>query len=344
MEKENIKDFTFDLLKERLTIMGEEPYRATQIFKRLYKHDVASFSEMTDISKDLRKYLDEQFHLGRSTVEEIQTSEDGTQKLLLRLQDGENIETVLIPGLKNRLTLCISSQVGCALACTFCRTGKGGFVRDLSTGEIVEQVLASARHLEEGRRISNIVIMGMGEPLLNYDNVLGALHIFAHDKGPNYSARKVTLSTVGITPALEQLGKDIEVSLAISLHAADDELRTRLMPINKKYPLAGLIEVCKNYPLGSRRRITFEYLLIKDVNDSDQQARQLAKLVAPLKAKVNLIAFNSFDGGEFEPSSEERIEAFQNILTDKHVFAIVRKSRGQDILAACGQLRAKHQD
>ena len=339
--KQDIKNFTLDELTEALIGTGKERFRARQIFKWIYKRDVENFEQMTDLSKDLRAELDTGFCIPRFSLLDQMQSSDGTRKLLFELHDGQTVETVLIPNERNRQTLCISSQVGCALACGFCRTGKGGFVRNLTAGEIVEQVLASTRQAEPGQRITNIVLMGMGEPLLNYDNTLRAIRIFYADDGLNYSARKITLSTAGIVPAIEQLGKEIEVSLAISLHATDNETRARLMPISKKYTLEQLLEACRKYPLGTRRRITFEYLLIDGINDSDEDARRLARLLAPIKAKINLIVFNPFDECEFKRPSDLRVAAFQKILLDRSVTAMLRKSRGGDILAACGQLRSK---
>jgi 23S rRNA (adenine2503-C2)-methyltransferase len=340
-DKQDIKGMTLEALTEFLSGQGKERFRAKQIFRWIYSQDAPDFERMTNLTKALRIEMDERFAINRFKLIDTQTSADSTQKLLFELSDGETLETVIIPGAGKRLSLCISSQVGCPLACTFCRTGKSGFVRNLTTGEIVEQVLASGRHLGDRSLISNIVIMGMGEPLLNYDAVLDAIRILYTDAGPNFSARKITLSTAGLPEQLAALGKAIDVSLAISLHAVDDETRNKLMPINKKYPIAKLMEACKNYPLGNRRYITFEYLLIKGINDSDEQARKLAKLVLPLQAKINLIAFNPFEGCDYEAPSPERVLTFQNILINKKITTMLRKSRGADILAACGQLRAK---
>ncbi len=341
MNKKDIKKFTQEELTGELSGMDKRRFRAKQIFKWVFKKDVRDFSEMTNLTKPFRKELDEKYYINRFELIKTQTSDDGTKKLLFQLHDNQRIETVLIPGPANRTTLCVSTQIGCKLGCLFCRTGAGGFSRDLTTGEIVEQVLASKRELNKDERISNVVFMGMGEPLLNYDNTVRAIKIFYDDDAFNFSVRKITLSTAGIPHMIEKLGEDIELSLAISLHAVDNEKRTFLMPINRKYPLESLFEACKNYPLGPRRRITFEYLLIKDINDSDDHAKKLAKLLAPLKSKVNLIVFNPFDGCDFERPSDQRVEAFQNILIDRHVHTMVRKSRGEDILAACGQLRAE---
>lgn len=339
-EKIEIKDLSVEELSILLKGMGKEQFRAKQIFKWLYKRDAATFEEMTDLSKDLRAQLPERFTLSRFPVKNIQTSKDGTEKLLLELNDGNTVEIVLIPNARQRLTLCISSQVGCSLRCTFCRTGMGGFVRNLTTGEITEQVMAATRHVGPDTRITNIVFMGMGEPLLNYDNVIKAIKIFYTNDGLNFSPRKITLSTVGLVPEMKRLGKDIEVSLAISIHAGDNDTRTDLMPINRKYPLAMLLDACREYPLRKRGRITYEYLLINGINDSQADARQLAVLMSQLKSKINLIPFNPFEGCDFDRPSDARIEAFQKVLLDKGQFAIIRKSKGDDILAACGQLRS----
>lgn len=340
--KTDIKNFTLEELTKQMAGMEKEGFRAKQIFKWVFKRDVDDFEKMTDLAKPLRTELAKGFFINRFKLLTTESSQDGTKKFLFELNDGQKVETVLIPGERNRMTLCISTQVGCKLGCLFCRTGAGGFVRDLTAGEIVEQVLASKRQIDQETRISNIVIMGMGEPLLNYDNTVRAVRILYTDNGLNYSARKITLSTVGLPLQMEQLGKDVEISLAISLHAVDNETRTKLMPINQKYPIEQLLEACKNYPLGTRRRITFEYLLIKDVNDSDAQAKKLAKLMATIKSKVNLIVFNPFEECDFERPSDERVIAFQEILLSRNIHTMVRKSKGQDILAACGQLRAKN--
>lgn len=342
--KKDIKNFTLDELVVELAGMGKRRFRAKQVFKWIYKRDAQSFDEMTDLSRDFRKELDEHFQIVRFAVLRTDQSSDGTQKFLLELSDGLRVETVLIPGENDRFTVCISSQVGCPLGCVMCRTGAGGFVRDLTAGEMVEQVLATARNIASPERLRNVVLMGMGEPLLNYDSTVRAIRILYEDGGMNYSARKVTLSTAGITPKMEQLGQDIEVSLAVSLHAVNDATRTRLMPLNRKYPLKALRAACRNYPLGPRQRITFEYVLIRGINDSDDDAAALAKWVAPLKSKVNLIVFNAFEGCPFEAPSPKRIARFQQILLDRNVTAMLRRSRGGDILAACGQLRAEYAD
>lgn len=334
-----IKSLTRKQLSRELEALGEKPYRAKQVFPWLYRRDVASFDEMTDISQALRRTLTEHFFLLRLEVVETLTSKDGTQKLAMKTNDGHLIESVLIPE-PRRLTVCLSTQIGCRFRCSFCRTGTMGLIRNLTAGEIIEQYQAAQRVAGE-RRISNLVLMGMGEPLDNYDNVMAAISIWRDDYGPNLSPRKVTLSTVGLVPQLDRLGKEIEISLAISLHAADDETRNRLIPINRKYPLKELIDACGRYPVSPRRRITFEYALIKGINDSEADAHRLAKLVKFLRPKINLIACNPFAGSGYEPPDDATVDRFLQILIDHHLTAIVRKPRGRDILAACGQLAAK---
>ncbi|MCZ7584340.1 MAG: 23S rRNA (adenine(2503)-C(2))-methyltransferase RlmN [Deltaproteobacteria bacterium] len=295
---------------------------------------------MTDIHRDFRAELARRFRLDRARTVSVQSASDGTRKLLVAFQDGARVEAVLIPE-PNRLTVCISTQVGCSLNCTFCRTGTMRRERDLETWEIVEQVLAARRAWPE-RAVTNVVFMGMGEPLINYDATVRAANILIQDMGMNFSTRRVTISTAGIVPALRRLGRDTEVSVAISLHATTDETRTRLVPVNKKYPLKDLLAACRDYPLSNRRRITYEYVMLRGVNDTPEDARRLVGLMAPLKAHVNLICFNPWEGCPYEPTPEPEIRAFQRVLLDARVNTVVRRSRGQDILAACGQLKAAH--
>jgi 23S rRNA (adenine2503-C2)-methyltransferase len=269
------------------------------------------------------------------------TDKDGTRKLLFRLLDGERIESVLIDE-ERRLTLCVSSQVGCALGCRFCLTGEQGYRRNLSAGEIVDQICAARRELGPEERITNLVFMGMGEPLANLQQVAKALEIITSDHGLNFSTRKVTLSTVGLVPEMLELSRLFPIKLAISLHAADNETRSRIMPINRRYPLEELLEACRQLELPRRQRITFEYLLLAGVNDSAADARKLAKLLRGLRAKINLIPFNEYPGSPFQRPSPNRIEDFQKILQEKHFTATVRQSRGTEIMAACGQLSHCH--
>lgn len=347
MKKKDIKEFSQHKLADWLHEHGEKPYRAGQIFKWIYLRQCESFDEMTDLSKPLREILKSNFSIDRLEKSNIETSQDGTKKYLFRLSDGEYSECVLIPG-KDRYTLCISSQVGCAQGCRFCLTAKGGFKRNLTTGEIVSQVRDVLFDLprneddpETAKPFQNIVFMGMGEPLANFENVCDALDIIMNsDYGLKFSSRKVTVSTCGLIDRFKELGTRSGANLAVSLNATDNETRSRIMPINRRYPIEDLIEACKRFPMNKREKITFEYIMFKGVNDSAKNAHELARLLAPVKAKINLIPFNEFDGCEFQTPDEETIQTFLSILHDKGYTAIVRKSMGQDISAACGQLRA----
>lgn len=333
----DIKSLTLPELCDLLTGLGKEKFRAKQIIKWIYSRGVTSFDEMTDLSKALREELKERFVVSDWTPEVVETSEDGTRKYLFRLNDRETVESVRIPMEGGRDTLCISTQVGCAMQCSFCLTGTFGLTRNLDASEIVNQVCAS---LKDGP-IHNIVLMGMGEPLHNLDNVVKALEILYLDDGCGYGARRVTLSTCGLVPEMHELAKRIKVGLAVSLNATTDELRDQLMPINKKYPLAVLMDACREIPLEPRQRITFEYILIGGVNDSRTDAKRLVKLLHGIRAKVNLIPYNEHVGSEFREPTTEAIEEFQRYLLDRQIVAIRRASKGQDISAACGQLKAK---
>ena len=341
----DIKDLSKDELAAWLARHDIKPYRAKQIQKWVYVRQADSFQEMTDLSKDLRAFLAEHFIIERLNVLKVQTSRDGSKKYLFGLRDGNRVESVLIPE-RNHYTLCVSSQVGCAQGCEFCCTARGGFIRNLTAGEIVGQVRDLIREIgggpEDAMRLTNIVFMGMGEPLANYENLLKALKIIVEDDcGFRFASRRVTVSTSGLVPKIERLGSDSPASLAVSLNAADNETRSRLMPINRKYPLEQLVEACRSYPLKSKRRITFEYILIKGVNDSPADAVRLADLLKPVRAKINLIPFNEFSGCEFKRPEESAVIRFQEILMERHYTTIVRHSKGADISAACGQLRAK---
>jgi len=337
---QSIKDLTREALADRMESMGERRFRADQLFKWIYKRDVSEFSEMTDISSAFREQLATAFRLPRFGPPVKSISKDGTVKLGHRLDDGQIVESVLIPD-QDRLTLCVSSQVGCKLGCRFCRTGQYGFVRDLSAGEIVEQILAAGRTLGERQSVTNIVLMGMGEPLLNLDNIAAALAIAYDEHGLNFSPRKITLSTAGIPEAMDVLGRRVHVSLAVSLHAADDSVRSMLMPANKKWPLKDVLAACRRFPIKKRERITFEVILIKDVNDSIEMAEKLVKALKGIPSKINLIPFNPFAGVEFQPPDEETVQAFADYLRQKNLVAVIRKEKGADILAACGQLAGK---
>jgi 23S rRNA (adenine2503-C2)-methyltransferase len=338
----DIKNLSKEQLGAWLEANGIKPYRAGQIFKWVFSHQVDQFNSMTDLGQELREKLSAHFVISRLQTEKIETSRDGSQKYLFRLADGNHVETVLIPE-KKHFTLCISSQVGCAMGCQFCLTARDGFVRNLTAGEIVSQVRDIKKHIGT-QPLSNIVLMGMGEPLANYSNVVQAVRILTdRDFGLEFSTRKVTLSTAGLVPELLQLGKDVTVNLAVSLNATDNETRSRLMPINRKYPLESLLEACRQYPLAPRKRITFEYILIQGINDSHEDAQRLSKLLRPIKAKINLIPFNEHPGSQFRRPDEKTILNFQDILVQNHYTAMVRNSKGLDISAACGQLRATHE-
>lgn len=339
----NIKTFSLDELSARLSAMGLKKYRAGQIFGWLYKRLAVSFDVMTNISKEERALLADCFSIPSLNVLGAEVSADGTRKFLFGLEDGHTIEGVLIPD-DDRLTLCISSQVGCGQGCRFCLTARGGFVRNLASYEITEQVIEVSRILKnEGKReITNIVLMGMGEPLANFDEVIKALKVITSEAGMAISARRVTLSTSGLVPELDKLGKSgLRVNLAISLNATTDEVRNRIMPVNRRWPLKELISACRRYPLEPRRRITFEYVLLKGVNDSDDDALRLVRLLHGIRCKVNLIPFNPFAGSLFERPDDNRIRRFQKVLLAHHLTAPVRESRGRDISAACGQLRER---
>jgi 23S rRNA (adenine2503-C2)-methyltransferase len=316
---------------------GLPAYRGRQIRQWLFKKGASSFDDMTSLPKPLREELARLATVDRLEREKTLTSRDGTEKTLFRLRDGHCIESVLIPE-RDHFTLCISSQAGCAMGCRFCVTGRGGLRRDLAAGEIVDQVVQVRRSMADPERLTNIVFMGMGEPLANYDAVLRAIHNLTRDDALNLSHRRVTLSTSGLVPAMERLGRDASVNLAVSLNAADDDIRTSLMPINRSYPLDRLMAACRAFPLPHRRMITFEYILIRDVNDRDRDARHLVRLLRELRAKINLIPLNPHPSLGLAPSPPDRIQAFQEILVQSHYTAIVRKSKGKDISAACGQL------
>ncbi|MFO7963356.1 MAG: 23S rRNA (adenine(2503)-C(2))-methyltransferase RlmN [Desulfobacterales bacterium] len=323
-----------------LTERGFEPYRAKQIFKWIFTGQTDDFSAMTNLSKRLRSLLEDAFAITRLTPAETAKSADGSIKHLFQLSDGELIETVLIAE-KNHFTLCISSQAGCALGCTFCRTGQGGLIRNLTRGEILAQVRDTAFSMHDPERLTNIVFMGMGEPLANYENVVSAANtLMSGDSGLNFSSRRVTISTAGIASKIIDLGRDTSANPAVSLNAADDETRDLLMPINRTFPIAVLLDACRKYPLPARRRITFEYILIRNVNDSPKDAQRLAKLLHGIKAKINLIPFNAHEGSDFERPPESVISQFQDVLLSRNYTAVIRRSKGEDIMGACGQLRA----
>lgn len=345
--KTNLLDLDRAGLTDFFTARGEKGFRATQVMKWIYGQGETDFEAMTNISKGLRTDLQDCAEICLPGVVSDHLSDDGSRKWLLQMADGNCIETVFIPE-AGRGTLCVSSQVGCMLNCSFCSTAQQGFNRNLSSGEIIAQLWIAARDLgqtSDGERvISNVVMMGMGEPLLNYDNVVRAMGIMLDDYGYGLSKRRITLSTAGIIPALRQLREDCDVSLAVSLHAPDDLLRDQLVPLNKKYPIRDLLDACKDYVGEGRRRVTFEYVLLAGVNDSDAHARQLARCLEGVPAKVNLIPFNPFPETRYQRSSGNRTHAFFEILNKAGIVTITRRTRGDDIDAACGQLAGQFQD
>ena len=334
----DIKNFHLDELKITLTEYGFQKFRATQIFNWIYDKGIFDFNLMSNISKKDREALSKTFSIYIPEIPYILKSNDGTIKFAIKLKDNNIVESVLIPD-DDRLTLCVSTQVGCRMGCKFCLTGKQKFIRNLEPHEIIDQVLvAKFLLLKKKIKITNIVYMGMGEPLDNIENTITSLKILNDDNGFNFSNRKITISTCGIYDKFKKLSDNFDGNLAISLHSADNEKRTFLMPVNKKYPLEKLIEHCKKYPLKNRQRITFEYILIKDVNDSINDAEKLYKILKGIKAKINLIKFNEYPGSEFKALDDEKVEEFQRYLFNKGLTALLRKSKGKDILAACGQL------
>ena len=341
MEKTNLKALSKQEMETHLREYGLSAYRARQLIHWIYERQVRSIEEITEFSKELRERLSERAYLSNLALLARQTSGDGTEKFLFGLEDGESIESVLIPD-EDRLTLCISSQVGCALCCRFCLTGTLGLRRNLKAFEIVDQIISVSRMIKTQHpsgKITNIVFMGMGEPLANFDEVVEALwRITGFMK---ISPRRITLSTAGIVPKIMELPRKAPpVNLAVSLNAATDRVRDSLMPVNKTYPLRELMDACRRFPLQPRRRITFEYVLLKGVNDGLEDARRLVALLKGIPSKVNLIPFNPSEGSEFQRPDEERVLEFQKILLKGNVTALIRKSKGQDILAACGQLKA----
>jgi len=336
-------------LEAHFTAIGEQKFRATQVMKWIHQMGVTDIQQMNNISKDLRNKLAETTSITNLEVARDLISKDGTRKWLLRLADGNHIETVFIPE-DDRGTLCVSSQVGCALDCSFCSTGRQGFNRNLTTAEIISQVWLASQLLEEekkpGRKITNVVMMGMGEPLLNFDNVVRAVRIMMDDFAYGLSKRRVTVSTAGVVPAMDRLGDTLDMRLAVSLHATNDQLRNELVPVNKKYPLHELMAACRRFidKQNSRSRITFEYVLLEGVNDQPEHARELVKLLKGIPTLMNLIPFNPFEGSGYRKSSRNAVMRFSEILHNAGMTTVVRKTRGDDIDAACGQLAGKIED
>jgi 23S rRNA (adenine2503-C2)-methyltransferase len=338
MGKTDLKALGSEEMGAFVSGLGLPGYRASQLLHWIYEKRASSIEEITELSKPLRGELASRAYISNLRLLGRQASSDGTEKYLFGLEDGQSIESVLIPE-AGRLTLCVSSQVGCAMGCRFCLTGRGGLKRNLRAHEIADQVMAAAR-LISPRRITNLVLMGMGEPLHNFDETVEALRRMTALLG--FSGRRITLSTVGLVPRILELPlKAPQVNLAVSLNATTDAVRDRIMPVNRKYPIALLMDACRRYPLPKRRRITFEYVLMEGINDSPADARRLLALLRGIPSKVNLIPLNEYEGCEFRRPPEGRVLGFQKALIDAGVTAIIRKSKGQDISAACGQLRGQ---
>ncbi len=341
MQKTDLKALSKQELETFIKGAGLPAFRSRQIIHWIYERYAESVGDITELSKKLREELSESAYISNLTLQDLQTAQDGTRKFLFGLEDGETIESVLIPD-EDRLTLCISSQVGCAMGCVFCLTGKLGLKRNLNPHEIVDQVI-SANRLIAPKKITNIVLMGMGEPLANYENVVEALRRLTGLM--NMAPRRITLSTSGIAPKIIDFGSEgLKVNLAISLNATTDTVRSAIMPINKTYPIKPLLDACRKFPLPPNRRITFEYVMLKDINDSPADAKRLVKLLRGIPSKVNLIPFNPFGGCEYDRPDDATVLRYQEILADANLTVIIRKSKGQDILAACGQLKARYRE
>ncbi len=349
MARTNLLGLDLTQMEAFFTEIGEKPFRARQVMKWIHQYRVVDFDEMTNLSKSLRQTLADKTTLELPEVLQEHISTDGTRKWVMRLSGGNAIETVYIPE-GERGTLCVSSQVGCALACTFCSTAQQGFNRNLTASEIIGQLWLANEYLgkdPKGKRmVTNVVMMGMGEPLANYNNVVSAMNLMLDDLAYGISWRRVTLSTSGMVPMIDKLKQDCHVSLAISLHAANDALRDEIIPLNKKYPIAELLAACKRYVEGAqqKRHITVEYVLLAGINDSEQDARDLMRVLKGLPTKINLIPFNPFPGTDYRCSAKPVIKRFKEQLLDGGFVATVRKTRGDDIVAACGQLAGEVQD
>ncbi len=345
----NLLDLDREALEAYFSDMGEKPFRGSQVLQWIHQKGVTDFQQMTNIAQVLRDHLQAHCVIHMPDVVYDETSSDGTRKWLLQLGDGNRIECVYIPE-DDRGTLCVSSQVGCALDCSFCSTGRRGFNRNLSTAEIIAQVWLATRLIDEekkpGRKVTNVVLMGMGEPLLNYDNVVRAVRLMMDDFAYGLSKRRVTISTAGVVPAMDRIGDILDMRLAVSLHAPDDALRNSLVPLNRKYPLQELMSACRRFvdKQSARSRITFEYVLLDGVNDSDRHAYELIKLTKGIPTLINLIPFNPFAGSGYKTSPRKRVRRFYEILAEAGVNTVVRRTRGDDIDAACGQLVGRIED
>jgi len=347
-DKINLLDFDRQGLEAFFAEIGEKGFRATQVLKWFYQFGVDDFDAMSNLSKALREKLKDKAEIRVPEIINEQHSADGTSKWLLQLDSGNCVETVFIPE-ADRGTLCVSSQIGCALECSFCSTAQQGFNRNLTTSEIIGQLVVAHRAMQvrpkDDRKVSNVVMMGMGEPLLNFDNVVRAMNLMMDDNAYGLSKRRVTLSTAGVVPALNRLKEVSDVSLAVSLHAPNDELRNELVPLNRKYPIKELLQACRNYADGeARRTITFEYVMLAGINDSLEHARQLVKILKGLPAKMNLIPFNPFPQSQYQCSDRQTIDRFRDVLMKAGIVTVTRKTRGEDIDAACGQLAGKVMD
>ena len=337
MDKANIKSFTFDELKQEMISLGEKPFRAEQIFKWVHQENVTSFDDMTNLSKEFREKLKEKYTINNFNIIRKLESKDGTKKFLFDVLDGNAIESVLMQ-YKYGYSICVSSQVGCRMGCKFCASTGIPFSRSLEAGEIVEQILAVQR--EENVRISNVVFMGIGEPLDNYDNVIKAINIINHPKGLNIGTRHISISTSGVVPNIYRLANEnIQCTLSISLHSSNNEKRSEMMPVNKMYPIEQLMEACRDYIKVTNKRISFEYALAKDSNDNLQDAKDLVKLLKGMLCHVNLIPINKIENGKYSKSTNENIIKFRDYLNDNGIVATIRRELGSDIDAACGQLR-----
>ena len=343
------KKFFYDLTLEDLETFFLDAklpkYRAKQIWLYVYKQGIVDFNLMTNLSLTLRKFLTDTFILERLDIKKISTSEDKTKKILIKCLDGNTFEAVIIPE-KDYFTVCVSSQIGCNMGCKFCCTGSQKMIRNLSAGEIVMQFLLAKDLIQDWskdiKKLKNIVFMGMGEPLLNFDNVAKAIKILTSSDGLEISRRHITVSTCGIVPNIKKCAKDLKVNLALSLHAVDDDSRSTLMPINKKFPIKEVLKACREYSILTKTKITFEYILIDGVNDSEKDAKKLVSIISGINAKINLIPFNAWEGCSFSQSKESQISKFSNVLKQKGYEILIRRSKGGDVDAACGQLKMRN--